>query len=69
MSVLKYDELIKKSRDLDYCFGIFERSYEYHRHAKFHSQGLTSSGLMTRGSLSAPRGLFISKNPNLIKVK
>ena len=27
MSVLKYDDVITKSRDLDYYFGIFERSY------------------------------------------
>ena len=27
MTVLKYDGVIKKSRDLDYYFGIFERSY------------------------------------------
>ena len=25
--VLKYDDVIKKSRDLDYYFGIFEKSY------------------------------------------
>ena len=27
MSILKYDDVIKKSRNLGYYFGIFERSY------------------------------------------
>ena len=27
MTLLKYDGLIKKSRDLDYCFCLSERSY------------------------------------------
>ena len=27
MTILKYDDLLKKSRDLDYYFCIFERSY------------------------------------------
>ena len=27
MTILEYDDLIKKSRDLDYYFCIFERSY------------------------------------------
>ena len=40
MTVLKYDDVIKKLM-------YFERSYQYHTHAKFHSQGLTGSGFMT----------------------
>ena len=27
MTILKYDDLIKRSRELDYYFCIFERSY------------------------------------------
>ena len=27
MTILKHDDLLKKSRDLDYYFCIFERSY------------------------------------------
>ena len=27
MTVFKYDNVIKKSRDIGYYFGIFERSY------------------------------------------
>ena len=27
MTALKYDDVIKKSRELDYYFGIFEKSH------------------------------------------
>ena len=55
----------KKSRELSYYFGIFERSYVYHIHAKFHNQGLTDSGFMTGEPFCLPQDI----NPSWLDLK
>ena len=75
MTVLKYVTSLKKSRDLNYYFGFFffdlsDRKKKkkdlmyYHTHAKFHSLGLTSSGVVIgRGLLPKPRVILYKKSP------
>ena len=58
----------RKSRDLDFYFGIFLKEFlYYHIHEKFHSQVLTRSGFLKgdRNDL----GLLMSKMSKLLRLK
>ena len=58
MTVLKYDDVIKKSRDLDYYFGNFLKDLmQYHTWATFHSQAFTGSGFIEE---EAPHGYLLN---------
>ena len=64
MTILKYDDIIKNSSDLNYFF--IDLMY-YHPQAKFHGQGLTGSGFMT-GDHFGPPGYLMSKSPGWLRL-
>ena len=69
MTILKYDDVIKKQRHLGYYFGLFRRSYVVPYSCKASQSGRNSFMIYDGGPFSQTPGQLMSKTPKLVRVK